>query len=346
MAQSISLSKQQTQNGWWFKLLLQVSFYIILLLIWNVQARIGILPKLLDEIGFYTPASRVWDVLDHIGNWSKLLVEMGFYIILLLFWYALARIGIKSKLLRQIGFYIILLLAWDGLARGGIWQPFLFVGPIDVGEALFSNLQTGVFFTAILTSVSRLAIGYSISLILGICLGLFIGLNLYAKETLGSLVLGFQALPSVCWVPVALLWFSLSENAMIFVVVMGALFSIIIGVEAGVKNTPPVYIKAARNMGAKGLNLAIRVVFPAALPSIITGLKQGWTFAWRSLLAAELIYATVSLGGLLEAGRSNIDMPQIFAVMVTIIVVGVLIDSLIFGPLERTVRLRWGFSQE
>ena len=250
-----------------------------------------------------------------------------------------------ATLLRQIVFYVILLLVWEGLARSGFWPRFLFPGPLEVGQSLLANVQTGVFFIAILTSVSRLAIGYSISLVLGICLGLFVGLNRYAKETLGSLVLGFQALPSVCWVPMALLWFSLSEKAMIFVVLMGALFSIIIGVEAGVRNTPPVYIKAARNMGAKHLNLAVHVVLPAALPSIITGLKQGWTFAWRSLLAGELIYATVSLGGLLEMGRSFLDVPQMFAVMVTIVVVGVLIDSFIFGPLERTVRTRWGFEQ-
>jgi len=266
-----------------------------------------------------------------------------------------------AKLLRQIGFYIILLLTWEWLARSGIWSPYLFVGPTAIWEALVTGfqspsslfinflvvtVQSPLFFTAILTSVGRLAIGYFISVVLGIFLGLLIGLNRYAKETLGSLVLGFQALPSVCWIPLALLWFGLNENAMAFVVVMGALFSIVVGVEAGVKNTPPVYLKAARNMGASGFNLAMRVVLPAALPSIITGLKQGWTFAWRSLMAAELIYATTSLGGLLEMGRSNIDVPQMFAVMAVIVVVGVLIDSLIFGPLERAVRVRWGFEQE
>ena len=249
------------------------------------------------------------------------------------------------KLLRQIGFFLILLLAWEGLARSGIWPSFLFVGPIDVATSLFSNLQSGVLLTAILTSVSRLAVGYFTSAVLGISLGLFIGLNRYAKETLGSLVLGLQALPSVCWIPLALLWFGLSENAMYYVVIMGALFSIILGVEAGVRHTPPVYLKAARNMGAKGLNLAFFVVLPAALPSIIVGLKQGWTFAWRSLMAAELLYVTVSLGGLLEESRQNIEISQMFSVMVVIIIVGILIDSFIFSPLERTVRTRWGFDQ-
>ena len=154
-----------------------------------------------------------------------------------------------------------------------------------------------------------------------------------------------QALPSVCWVPLALLWFGLSENTMLFVIVMGALFSITVGVEAGVKNILPVYLKAAGNMGARGLNLALRVVLPAAFPSIVTGLKQGWAFAWRSLMAAEIIYVTTSLGGLLETSSNANNIAQLFAVMVMIIMVGVLIETLVFGPLERVVRTHWGFGQ-
>jgi len=136
----------------------------------------------------------------------------------------------------------------------------------------------------------------------------------------------------------------LSEQAMIFVVVMGALFSITLGVDAGVKNTPPVYLKAARNMGASGIALSTQVILPAALPAIITGLKQGWTFAWRSLMAAELIYQTLSLGTLLEGGRELNDTAQIFAIMIVIVVIGVAIDTLVFAPLERHVRERWGFA--
>jgi NitT/TauT family transport system permease protein len=131
---------------------------------------------------------------------------------------------------------------------------------------------------------------------------------------------------------------------MIFVVVMGALFSIALGVDAGIKNTPPVYIKAARNMGSQGLAPSVQVILPAALPSIITGLKQGWTFAWRSLMAAELIYVTVSLGGLLEGGRDFGDTAQVFAIMFIIVLIGIAIEASIFGPLERTIRKRWGLT--
>jgi NitT/TauT family transport system permease protein len=249
-----------------------------------------------------------------------------------------------SKLLRQFGFYALLLLLWYALAHSGFWPEYVFPDPASVGSTLIDGIKSGSYITAILVSLRRLATGYGISLAVGVLLGLLIGRNRYVEETLGSLVLGLQALPSVCWIPLALLWLGLSEQAMIFVVVMGALFSITLGVDAGVKNTPPLYLKAARNMGARGISLATQVILPAALPSIITGLKQGWTFAWRSLMAAELIYITESLGGLLDTGRNLNDLAQIFAVMLIIVAIGVAIDNLVFAPIEKSIRERWGFS--
>ncbi|GCF11544.1 ABC transporter permease [Dictyobacter arantiisoli] len=249
-----------------------------------------------------------------------------------------------GKLIRQLLFYVLLILLWQGLTALHIWKDYLFPGPLDVWTSLKGFIQDGSLLIAITVSLRRLLMGYIISLVLGLILGLLIGSNRYVEETLGSLVLGLQALPSVCWIPIALLWFGLHEQAMIFVVVMGALFSITLGVDAGIKNTPPVYIKAARNMGSRGLALSLQVILPAALPSILTGLKQGWTFAWRSLMAAELIYITVSLGGLLEGGRDLGDISQVFAIMIVLVIIGVIIDATIFAPLERTVRKRWGLS--
>lgn len=248
-----------------------------------------------------------------------------------------------AKVLRQVAFYALLLVIWQVISLST--PDYLFPSPLEVANTLASGFQDGTFMIAILITLRRLLIGYVISLVLGVMLGLLIGRNRFAEETLGSLILGLQALPSVCWIPFALLWFGLSEQAMIFVVVMGALFSITLGVEDGVKNTPPLYLKAARNMGARGLALTAQVVLPAALPAVLTGLKQGWTFAWRSLMAGELIYVTAtSLGGLLDNGRNLNDTSQMVAVMLIIIAIGILIDRLIFGPLERSVRERWGFS--
>ncbi len=246
--------------------------------------------------------------------------------------------------MRRILFYAALILIWQLVFRSGIWQDYILPGPGEVVGSLVTGFTAGDFLTSALNSLVHLAVGYIISLVFGLIFGLLIGRVRIFKETLGSLVLGLQALPSICWLPMAILWFGLSDTAIIFVVVMGALFSITLGVEAGVRNTPPIYLKAARNMGSKGLGLYTQVILPAALPSIINGLKQGWTFAWRSLMAGELIYNTASLGALLDNGRDLNDASQLFAVMLLIIIIGVLIDALIFSPLERTTRARWGLT--
>src|SRR6266550_2909925 len=243
---------------------------------------------------------------------------------------------------RRGAFFILLLALWQGLAMTGIWPDYLFPGPLAVFGALIAGITNGLFLQASLVSLQRLAIGYGISLVIGVTLGLLIGRIRILEETVGSLVLGLQALPSVCWLPLAILWLGLSEQAIIFVVVMGALFSITLGVDAGVKNTPPIYLKAARNLGARGVALSAQVILPAAMPAILNGLKQGWTFAWRSLMAGELIYFSLSLGNLLQTGRDLNDASQVMAVMVVIIVIGVAIDRLVFAPFERRVRSRWG----
>jgi NitT/TauT family transport system permease protein len=248
--------------------------------------------------------------------------------------------------LRRGLFYAALIGLWEGLARSGIWPAWLFPGPFEVLAKLASIASRGLLVDASLVSLQRLAVGYGISLVVGVPLGLLIGRVRVASETLGSLVIGLQALPSVCWLPLAILWMGLSERAIIFVVVLGALFSIILGVETGVRNTPPQYVRAARTLGARRLALATQVVLPAALPAVLGGLKQGWAFAWRSLMAGELLFYTLSLGNLLQTGRDLNDAAQVMAVMLVIILIGVALDQLIFAPAERRVRTRWGLIQQ
>lgn len=256
------------------------------------------------------------------------------------------RVSIAAVMpwVRRLIFFAALVALWQIITLTGIWPDYVLPGPLEVFNSLVTGISSGVYIQGAEVSLARLAIGYGISLVLGMVLGALIGRIRLLEETVGSLVLGLQALPSVCWIPLALLWFGLTDQAVIFVVVMGALFSITLGVDAGVKNTSPVYIKAARNMGARGFRLYTQVILPAALPAIINGLKQGWTFAWRSLMAGELLVFTVSLGNLLETGRELNDASQIIAVMLVIVFIGVMIDSLIFAPLERRVRARWGLT--
>ena len=247
-----------------------------------------------------------------------------------------------AKWVRRIVFYVLLLVLWQAIANSGIWPIWVFPGPVAVWNSLVDGFLHGLFLQASLASLQRLAIGYGISLVIGVTLGLLIGRNRLFEETVGSLILGLQALPSVCWLPLAILWFGLTDQAVIFVVVMGALFSITLGVDAGVKNTPPIYLKAARNLGARGLAVSTQVILPAALTAVMNGLKQGWTFAWRSLMAGELLFYSLSLGNLLQSGRDFNDASMVMAVMVLIIIIGVAIDGLLFAPLERRVRERWG----
>jgi NitT/TauT family transport system permease protein len=246
--------------------------------------------------------------------------------------------------LRRAAFYAFLVLLWELVARSGIWPDYLLPGPLAVLGALAAGIQKGLYLTAAFVSLKRLAIGYTLSLVAGTLLGLVIGRIRLVDELLGSLVLGLQALPSVCWLPLAILWFGLNERAIVFVVVMGALFSITLGVASGVKNTPPLYLKAASNMGARGVALSTQVILPAALPAILSGLRQGWSFAWRSLMAGELLYFTLSLGNLLQTGRDLNDATQVMSVMVMIVMIGVACDTVLFANLERRTRERWGLT--
>jgi NitT/TauT family transport system permease protein len=244
--------------------------------------------------------------------------------------------------LRRILFYLGLTALWQVIVAAGIWPPYVLPGPRAVADSLAAGFAEGVFLTAAGISLSRLLIGYAISVALGAVLGILIARSRLADELLGSLVLALQSLPSVCWLPLAILWFGLNPTAIIFVVVMGALFSITLGVAGGVRNTPPLYVKAARNMGCGGWRLYSRVIVPAALPAVLSGLKQGWSFAWRSLMAGELIYFSLSLGNLLQTGRDLNDAARVLAVMMVIMAIGLLSDQALFAPAERRMRERWG----
>ncbi len=249
----------------------------------------------------------------------------------------------RARLQRGV-FYISLLLIWLGLAKAKLWPPYLFPAPSDVLLTLRQGFSDHSFAIGIVKSLRRIALGYGFSAIVGIALGLITARVRWMENTVGSLVVGLQTLPSICWLPAAILWFGLSEGAIMFVVVMGALMAISIGTHDAVKNLPPIYIRAARTMGVRGFRMYREVIFPAALPGIVTGLKQGWSFAWRSLMAGELLFVSPGLGHLLQMGRDLNDISLVVAVMIVIMALGWSVDRLIFSALEQHLRRQRGMS--
>ncbi len=242
-------------------------------------------------------------------------------------------------------FFAALLLGWELLYRAGFWSPVLMPSPFTVGQYLWEATLDGTLLSATVVTVKRLFLGYLFGLVLGLPLGLLTARFRVLADTLGLLALGLQALPSVCWVPLALIWFGQTEAAMFFVVVMGTLWSVIIATDNGVRNVPPIYARAARTMGSHGLHTWLCVILPAALPFIVGGMKQGWAFAWRSLMAAE-IYVTIlsgfGLGHLLHYGRELNAMEQVVGIMLVLLLIGLLADKIFFSPWERFLHRRWG----
>ena len=236
-----------------------------------------------------------------------------------------------------------LLVAWALAAHFGPWPGWMLPGPGRVVSALWETGRDGTLPRAILTSLHRLLAGYTLSAVLGIATGMVLGRNRWLRASVGPVVVGLQALPSICWLPLALFWFGLSEKAILFVVVMGSLLAITIATDGAVRAVPPLYVRAARTMGSRRVRLYTRVILPASLPGIVTGLKLGWTFAWRSLMAGELLFVSGGLGQLLTLGRELNDMARVLAVMCVIVMLGLLFERLLFGTIERHVRERWGY---
>lgn len=243
--------------------------------------------------------------------------------------------------------FCVLIAVWECLVRAEIWSAIVLPSPLSVARYLWDSVLDGVLLFAVLTTLKRLVLGYSIGLLVGIPLGVLCARSKICRDTIGLLALGLQALPSVCWVPLAIIWFGMNEHAMLFVVLMGTVWSLLISTQHGVMNIPPIYIRAARTMGSKGLHTWIHVIMPAAFPSIVGGMKQGWAFAWRSLMAAEIYVsiAVMGLGQLLHYGRENMDMAQVVGIMLVVVVIGLLADKILFSPWERMLRKRWGLSQ-
>jgi NitT/TauT family transport system permease protein len=249
-----------------------------------------------------------------------------------------------KKIAEQVLFYAALLAMWQIIAELKLWPPYLFPTPAGVFASLRAGFADRSFWLGIGVSMKRMAIGYALSAVLGIVLGMLLSTSPLLHNTLGRLVISLQSLPSVCWLPLAVLWFGLSETAILFVVVMGSVLAVTINTEAGLRNVPRIYSMAGRNLGAHGFRLFLYVLLPASLPHLISGLKQGWAFAWRSLITGEMIFVSLGLGQLLIMGRDFNDINLVVAVMLLIVAIGFAVDAVVFRTIEKSIEYKRGMA--
>jgi NitT/TauT family transport system permease protein len=277
--------------------------------------------------------------------------------------------------------WVILLATWEAAYRVFHWKPHIFASPSRMLDStlLLLNVQTGIgerlgphwphmlndwtsepmpwmrpgasvwnglLVSAPLVSGVRLLAGFVLSIILGSIIGVLMWRWSELDQLLGPLFLGMQTLPSVCWVPLAIISFGINETSVLFVLVMGSFFAIAIALRDGLRTIPPLYQRAGQMLGAKGWKLYWYVLLPASMPAMASSLRQGFSFAWRSLMGAELILIVSrhGLGYLLELGRVNSDTSQVVMVMLIMVMIGMAMDRFVFARLQERVQQRFGLA--
>jgi NitT/TauT family transport system permease protein len=244
-------------------------------------------------------------------------------------------------------FITVFIGIWQLIYLLGIWPKISLPSPMMVAESFYELLQNNTLILSIGMTMYRLAIGFTISIVIGMIVGLTMVKFPGFGKTMGSFAIGLQSFPSIAWVPFAILLIGLNDFGILFVVVLSSVFSVMISTYSGIRNIPIIYIRAAKNMGAKGLHLFRYLMIPAATPALIDGLKQAWSFAWHALIGAEILMATsIGIGHILLIGREFQAMDQIIASMITIFALGMIFDRIIFMKIEDKVREKWGLKQE
>jgi NitT/TauT family transport system permease protein len=237
----------------------------------------------------------------------------------------------------------IVILGWQTVVWLHVKPEYLVPSPFTVLDRLFH--EPGTMLTASLVTLRRGLVGFLLAIVIGTVVGIGVARVKVLRAAIGSMITGLQTMPSVAWVPLAIILFKEGQGTVTFVVVIGAAPSIANGIINGIDHVPPVLLRAGRVLGARGFSALRYVVIPAAMPSVIGGLKQGWAFAWRSLMAAELIgglNGKLGIGQLLNGAQVQADYVGVFETMIVILIIGILIDSLLFGTADRAIRRRYG----
>ncbi|ALJ18774.1 ABC transporter permease [Microbacterium sp. No. 7] len=256
---------------------------------------------------------------------------------------------VAASAIPPIVFVVVLLVLWQLYTVIVQPRPDIAPGPLDVLGALGSAWETDRLQTAVATSLERGIIGFLIAIAVATPLGLLLAEVRWLRRAVGPIVSGLQVLPSVAWVPAAIIWFGLSDATVYFVILMGAIPSIVNGLAAGVDQVPPQLRRVGHVLGAGRVHQALFIVLPASLPGYVAGLKQGWAFSWRSLMAAEIIAmgGTIGfgLGAMLQQSRELADLAGVLATILLILFIGILVELLVFNPVERRLLRRRGLLQ-
>jgi len=244
-------------------------------------------------------------------------------------------------------FIAVFIGIWQIAYLSGIWPEVSLPSPIMVAESFYDLIRDNTLLVSIGMTLYRLLIGFAASVAIGVGIGLAMVKFTGFGKTMSSFAIGLQSFPSVAWVPFAILLIGLNDLGILFVVIMSSVFSVMMSAYSGIRNIPPIYLKAARNMGAKGFSLFRYLMIPAATPALIIGIKQAWSFAWHALVGAEILMAaSIGIGHILLIGREFQLMDQIIASMITIFALGMIFDKVIFAKLDDKVREKWGLRQE
>jgi NitT/TauT family transport system permease protein len=231
---------------------------------------------------------------------------------------------------------------WQGVFSLRLVPDYVFPSPLQVGARLWQLGSEGLLWPSVKATIARMLIGFSVAAAIGLAIGVLMGTSRIVNNCLKSLFLGLQTLPTAAWVPISLLIFGLSDNGIYFVIIMSSVAALAIATSDGILQIPRIYLQAARTLGTPRYAMAARVIVPAALPSVVTGIKLGWTLGWHGAVSAELIKSTVGLGFLLYMGRELNDAAQVVGIMLITILFGLLLDRFLFGFIEQRIRRRWG----
>ena len=233
-----------------------------------------------------------------------------------------------------------LVLVWAVVAAATDTNSF--PGPAEVWTSLRAGFADGGFVEATLKTLIRLAFSFAAALVIGTALGLFLSAFELARRSIRPLVVALQIIPFVAWVPLAVIWFGVTERAVVFVAIAGSFPAVALATLQGIRQVPPLYVRAGRTLGATGWDLQRSVVFPAALPGYMVGVQQAWGFAWKALMVGELIVQASGASGLGHLLDSSEGVASILAVVAVIAVIGVAVEYLIVGAIDRRVRAKRG----